>query len=122
MAYIKFPTFTLMAICILILNSCGKETDPQALQQAYIDQKVEEYRAYQKRACKKRVTDAAELRADSFFIEEAKKQSFDSVYRPQAITRPQKPQINIREDSLPLMPLIGDQTLDSTKLDSISPQ
>lgn len=122
MAYIKYSTFTFMVICGLILSSCEEEADPKALQQAYIDQKVEDYIAYQKRSCNKRVTEAAELRADSFFIEQAKKQSFDSVYRPQTITRPQKPTVNIREDSLPLTPLIEAQKTDSAKRDTLSPQ
>src|SRR6056297_320074 len=100
---------------------CEEKVDPQAIQQEYIDKKVADYRAYQKRSCEKRVITAAQNKADSFFIEITKKQSFDSVNRPATVPRPRRPKIDIREDSLPLSPIIKANTTDSTSFDSTPP-
>ena len=58
----------------------------------------------------KEIHEAASSKADSFFIEMAKKQTFDSSRIPKPIKRPLKPLVEILEDSLPLRPMLSDST------------
>lgn len=101
---------SLFMICAAM--SCQK-TDQQQLQEQYLENKVDDYKNYKWRSCMQEIEEEAEARSDSFFIAMAKKQTFDSTKAPKPIARPNKPESKIREDSLPLKPLLGNRP-DST--------
>lgn len=111
--------FLFSLICILsgLLMSC-EEVDQNALQEEYLKEKISDYRAYQQRSCQKRIVKEAHRKADSFFLDMAKKQSYDSVERPALFPRPQRPKVDVREDSFPLSPIMDPQNLDSIVADS----
>jgi len=106
--------FLFSLICLLsgLLISC-EEVDQNALQEEYLREKVSDYRAYQQRSCQKRIVKEAHRKADSFFLDMTKKQSYDSVERPAPFPRPQRPKVDVREDSFPLSPIVNPHNLDS---------
>lgn len=109
----------LSMIAIVFLVSCEDEPDYAAMQEEYLEKKVENYKAFQERNCNKRILKEARANADSFFLSLAKKKDFDSVQRPSSFARPKKPNVMVREDSLPLHPLIEPGETDSIPVDSI---
>lgn len=113
----RFFQFSLFSILAALLISC-EEVDQNALQEQYLEEKISEYRAFQDRNCQKRVAKEANQKADSFFMDMAKKQSYDSVQRPALFTRPRRPEIGVREDSMPLSPIVKPEKMDSVALDS----
>lgn len=113
----RFFQFSLFSILAALLISC-KEVDQNALQEQYLEEKIADYRAFQNRNCQKRIVKEANQKADSFFIDMAKKQSYDSVQRPALFTRPRRPEIDVREDSMPLSPIVKPEKMDSVALDS----
>lgn len=113
----RFFQFSLFSILAALLISC-EEVDQNALQEQYLEEKISEYRAFQDRNCQKRVDKEANRKADSFFMDMAKKQSYDSVQRPTLFTRPRRPEIDVREDSMPLSPIVKPEKMDSVALDS----
>jgi hypothetical protein len=106
-------------IAILFLVRCKKEPDYAAMQKEYLEKKMDNYKAFQERNCNKRILKEARANADSFFLSLAKEKDFDSVQRPSSFARPQKPNVTVREDSLPLQPLIENEVIDSIPVDSI---
>ncbi len=115
--------FQFSLICLLsgLLISC-EEVDQNALQEEYLKEKVSDYRAYQQRSCQKRIMKEAHRKADSFFLDMAKKQSYDSVQPPALFPRPSRPKVDVREDSFPLSPIVKPQKLDSIDIDSTNLQ
>jgi hypothetical protein len=112
--------YLLIALVFMVaLHGCREQVDQSELQKAYIDQKIEDYRAYQKRKCQEKITEMAQTKADSFFIAMAKKQTFDSIERPSSFLRPRRPEVSIREDSVPLSPLIKPDSTDRAIRDSM---
>ncbi len=105
-------------IAILSLANCENEPDYDAMQEEYLEKKVEDFKDFQERNCQKRVLKEASVRADSFFLRLAKAKDFDSVQRPKSFARPRKPNVTVREDSLPLHPLIQNKEIDSLPVDS----
>lgn len=61
----------------------------------------------------KEILEEAEAKSDSFFVSMAKTQTFDSARAPNPIRRPGKPKPQIREDSIPLGPLLRKNGKDS---------
>jgi len=113
------PMLFLGMIAILSFMGCENEPDYAAMQEEYLEKKMENYIAFQERNCNKRILKEARANADSFFLNLAKKKDFDSVQRPSSFARPKKPNVMVREDSLPLHPLIGKEEIDSIPVDSI---
>lgn len=94
---------------LLLLSTACEEVDQERLQEQYLQDKVEDYRDFKWRSCMKEVMKEAEAKSDSFFVAMAKKQTFDSTRVPNPIQRPRRPQTQIREDSVPLGPLLKSQ-------------
>ena len=88
------------------LTNCTP-VDQEKMQAEYLDGKIEEFRDFQHRNCIKKVYKEAKMKADSFFLQLAKQQSYDTMRSPRNIPRPLKPTVTIREDSVELGPLVG---------------
>ena len=107
-----------MLVFLSLMVSCTEEVDQKSLQEDYLKEKVEDYKSFQQRNCQKRITKEAIQQVDSFFLEVAREQSYDSVQRPVGFPRPTRPQLDVREDSLPLKPLIKKMEKDTFVQDS----
>lgn len=97
-------------ICLIGSSLACDTISQEELQMQYLKEKRSNFRAYKQRQCMKKILEEASSKADSFFIEMARKQTFDSTYIPKPIRRPVKPQLEMKEDSLPLQPIFKDST------------
>ncbi len=95
-------------ICLIGSSLACDTISQEELQMQYLKEKRSNFRAYKQRQCMKKILEEASSKADSFFIEMAREQTFDSTYIPKPIRRPVKPQLEMKEDSLPLKPIIKD--------------
>ncbi len=106
---------------LLTLPSCTS-VDQEQMQEEYLERKIDEFRAFQHRNCMKEVRKEAKMKADSFFLQLAKQQSYDTMRSPRSIPRPLKPSVTIREDSIKLGPLIREKAAaDSTPVPKKTP-
>lgn len=97
-------------ICLIGSSLACDTISQEELQMQYLKEKRSNFRAYKQRQCMKKILEEASSKADSFFIEMAREQTFDSTYIPKPIRRPVKPQLEMKEDSLPLQPIFKDST------------
>jgi len=97
-------------ICLIGSSLACDTISQEELQMQYLKEKRSNFRAYKQRQCMKKILEEASSKADSFFIEMAREQTFDSTYIPKPIRRPVKPQLEMKEDSLPLRPIFKDST------------
>lgn len=104
----------MILLCVLGFSLACDTISQEELQMQYLQEKRSNFRAYKQRQCMKKILEEASARADSFFLEMAREQTFDSTYLPKPIRRPVKPQLEMKEDSLPLQPIFKDSTDQST--------
>ncbi len=96
-------------ILLLILGFQAQDfSDREAMIQAKVDERVEEYRLGVLKRCRDRVMKEAGARVDSILIvRSAEIYTVDSIPRPTKPIKPIKPEVPLLDKSEPIVPILG---------------
>jgi|GEM_PF-2370858 len=83
-------------------------SDRQALIQAKVDERVEDYRLSLIKRCRDKIMKEANIRVDSILIVRSEEiYTIDSIPRPERPVKPNKPVVPLLDKSEPIAPIIG---------------
>lgn len=100
-------------LAMLTLTSCRfddkaeRRAEVQALTEDYIEDRIERYREASMRRCREDIMEEAQRRVDSLILLEARG-ALDTLLRPQPLEKPERPQVQSVQDTLPLAPFLRD--------------
>jgi len=102
--------FLLAPFILLLMLGFQRQdfSDREALMQAKVDERVEDYRLGILKRCRDKVMKEAGIRVDSILIDRsAEIYTVDSIPRPTRPIKPDKPEVPLIDKSEPIVPILG---------------
>jgi len=108
----KVVLFVLASFVLFLILGFQKQdfSDREALIQAKVDERVEDYRLGVVKRCRDKVMKEAGIRVDSILIvRSAEIYTVDSIPRPTKPIKPNKPEVPLLDKSEPIVPILGQE-------------
>ena len=101
----------ILSILVMIMGFQKQDfSDREAMIQAKVDERVEEYRRSLVKRCRDKVMKEAGIRVDSILIVRSEEiHTVDSIPRPAKPVKPNKPEVPLLETSEPIVPVLKDR-------------
>ncbi len=103
----------LLALFVLVIITGFQKqdfSDREAMIQAKVEERVNEYRRNLSRRCRDKVMKEAGIRVDSILIVRSEEiHTVDSIQRPDKPVKPNKPVVPLLEESEPIVPILKDR-------------